>query len=69
MNGVPRITNNYVPFNLSRSNPIARANDYASRFVKVVYHSNSPEFIAHYRRVFAQQGVPMDKVVFVLTPG
>jgi hypothetical protein len=45
---------------------LAQARSYSQAFSQVIYHSNSPELIAHYTRVFQEAGITNFR--FILTP-
>ena len=49
----------------ARQEMIDQARRYAVEFGEAVYHTNSPELIAHYQQIFAQSGI--QNVRFVLT--
>ncbi len=46
---------------------VSQAVEYLDAFDSVIYHSNSPEFIAHYTNTFRQNGIDMSRVRFILT--
>ena len=63
----PRSSVGGLPFGrLHRRELVGQARAYSGNFDRVIYHSNSREFISHYSRVFSRMGVK--NIEFRFTP-